>query len=85
MTAKEYEGVHLFLAYSSWGMAFNLCKAQADADPVWNFEVLLKCEADGKTHVQDRGFGEGPVQPRGTQLLLLSPVGEQLSSSKCRT
>lgn len=43
MTAKEYEGVHLFLAYSSWGMAFNLCKAQADADPVWNFEVLLKC------------------------------------------
>ena len=42
MTAEKEEGVHLFLGYSSQGMPFNLCKVQADADPVWDFEVLLK-------------------------------------------
>ena len=42
MTEEKEEGVHLFLGYSSRGMPFNLCKVQADPDPVWDFEVLLK-------------------------------------------
>lgn len=42
MTAEEEQGVHLFLGYSSQRMPFNLCKVRADADPVQDFEVLLK-------------------------------------------
>lgn len=42
MTAEEEEGVYLFLCCSSQAVPFNLCKVQADADPVWDFEVLLK-------------------------------------------
>lgn len=85
MTVEEEEGVHLFLGYSSWGMPFNLRKVQADADPVWDFWGIAEIRgAGGETRVSGRGFREGPIQPRGTQSLFLSPGGERLSSRKRR-